>query len=118
MRTIIAGGRDFIGTREHYEWLLGLKEKIPITVVLCGEARGADTFGKEWALENDLPVESYHANWNVLGKRAGYVRNLEMAKKAEACILFPGGKGTQMMEQLATSYGLKTYKWSNLHDPL
>ena len=35
------------------------------------------------------------------------ILNEEMAKYADACILFPGGKGTQHMKDIATASGMR-----------
>jgi hypothetical protein len=72
----------------------------PITEVVCGEAKGADTFGKKWAIcEAGLPVKSFPANWKELGKAAGPARNREMAEYADGLIAFlwDGSRGTANM---------------------
>ena len=74
----------------------------PITEVVCGEAKGADTFGKKWALcEANLPVKSFPADWNTHGKAAGPIRNGQMAEYADALIafLYSGSRGTANMIQ-------------------
>lgn len=110
MRTIIAGGRDF----SDYDTLVHiLNHEIPwkITTVICGEAKGADTCGKIWAIENSIPVESFPANWEKFGKSAGIRRNRKMAQNAEALVVFWDGKskGTRNMYKEAHKYRLKTY---------
>jgi hypothetical protein len=57
-----------------------------ITEVVCGEARGADTLGKEWAMRKGIPVKSFPADWDKYGKRAGYLRNIDMAEYADQLI--------------------------------
>jgi hypothetical protein len=49
------------------------------------------------------------ANWDEFGKSAGYIRNAEMAKYADACVIFWDGisKGTKHMINLANKEGLK-----------
>lgn len=108
---IIAGGRDF----NDYELLkskcfllLGNKmEKCDVKVV-CGCARGADTLGKQFAEEFGLKVLEYPADWEKYGKRAGYIRNEEMAKVSNALIAFWDGKskGTKHMIDLAKKHKL------------
>ncbi len=53
-------------------------------------------------------VRRFPADWNRYGKRAGYVRNQEMAEYASHCILFWDGasKGTKIMSELSSKYGL------------
>ena len=98
IKVIVAGSRSF----DNYELL---KEKldyylknIKSPVIVSGKARGADTLGERYAVEHNLPGESYPADWSK-GRNAGYVRNELMANKADALIAFWDGKskGTEHM---------------------
>lgn len=111
-RVIVAGGRDF----NDYELLKStldesfrtiINEGIEIQIV-CGEAKGADQLGKRYAQEHGIPVVSFPAEWNRYGKSAGYRRNVEMAKYANALIAFWNGesKGTKHMIDTAKQFGL------------
>jgi len=108
-RVIVAGGRDFF----NYELLESKLNRIlqNITdeiVIVCGMARGADTLGERYAKANGIRVEYYPADWNKYGKSAGYIRNEQMAKNADALIAFWDGKskGTKNMIDLAEKYRL------------
>jgi hypothetical protein len=114
MKAIVAGGRDFIPNDHHKEWLIFQLERNEITTVLCGMAKGADTFGEETARELVLNVEYFPANWLDQGKAAGPLRNEEMAKNADICILFPGGSGTRDMKRRAEAHGLKIIEWRGI----
>lgn len=109
-RVIIAGGRDFndyLLLRETMDNLLqNITEEI---VVVCGQARGADTLGEQYAKERGYRVDYYPADWKRYGKRAGYLRNEQMAQNADALVAFWDGKsrGTKLMIELAKQYGLK-----------
>ena len=88
IRVIIAGGRkfnDYDKLKECMEkWKKAEKIKSDDNVtVVCGCADGADTLGKKYAEEVGWKVELFPANWNILGKSAGILRNKEMAKYAE-----------------------------------
>lgn len=117
MRVIIAGGRDFIATKRHCDWLVEQLKDLDASEVVCGMARGADMFGYRGARYLSLPVAEFLADWKRYGKRAGYVRNTCMAEYATesgrkgACILFPGGRGTQMMREIAAEMGLETREY-------
>ena len=106
MKTIIAGGRDFIPTSKHKEGLLKKLKELGTTEVVCGMAVGADMFGYGIAKELGIPVKEFPANWNAFGRSAGPIRNEEMARYADACILFPGGTGTANMKANALKYKL------------
>ena len=101
MRTIIAGSRGI--SRETVFNFLDNNYNETITVVICGGARGVDTFGAEWAIANKIPVEYFPADWNGLGKRAGYVRNAEMSEAAEALVAIwdQSSTGTKHMIDIA-----------------
>lgn len=109
MRTIIAGSRDGFD----YDDLLHAVEMCPweITTVVSGTARGVDRLGERWAKEHNVPLECYPANWDEHGRSAGYIRNDQMARKAEALIALWDGysKGTKHMINLAHKHGLQVY---------
>jgi hypothetical protein len=111
MRTIIAGSRD-ITDKQLVEDRIS-RSTFPITSVVCGEARGVDSIGKEWAIKNNIPVHSFPANWTLHGKSAGYIRNTEMAENADALIAVWDGKsrGTKMMIDLARKKNLTVIIW-------
>lgn len=104
MKTIIAGGRDYRMTEADFAWLDGLKP--PITEVITGGARGADTGGEHWARSRGIPVVTVLADWKRLGRSAGPTRNRNMAAIAKRVALFPGGRGTESMRRAAKAAGL------------
>lgn len=113
MKIIVAGGRDFVPTNEHKNWLISKLRENNCTLVISGCARGADTFGEIVANELKIPISKFTANWNLYGKSAGYKRNVQMAENADCVILFPGGNGTQHMYNIACELGLKVIKYDN-----
>lgn len=108
MKTIIAGSRGF-NDLDRLDFCL---YQVPweITEVVSGTARGADSLGEYWAEQNGIPIKQFPADWNKWGKRAGYIRNIEMAKYADACIIFWDGdsKGSKHMMDLAVLNELYT----------
>ena len=121
LRVIIAGSRDF----NDYELLkksaieiITKKTMLPdLTRIVSGGARGADTLGERFANEMGLEISRFIPDWDGLGKRAGYVRNAEMAKFAVEddndgmLIAFWDGqsRGTKHMIDLAKKYGLEVH---------
>ena len=109
-KVIIAGGRDF----KDYDLLKTKLNKILSNintqiVIVSGKARGADSLGERYANEMEYKIAEFPANWDKYGKRAGYIRNEEMAKYADACVCFWDGKskGTKHMIDLADKHNLK-----------
>ena len=110
-KIIIAGGRDFMDynlLKEKTNKILQEKRVSHKIVIISGCARGADTLGLRYASENAFDVEEYPANWDKYGKKAGYMRNVEMAENADALIAFWDGKskGTKHMIDIATERNL------------
>lgn len=109
MRVIIAGSRTF----KDYELLSACCDKALIRQanieIISGAADGADTLGKNYAIVKNYPLIEFPADWERFDKRAGYLRNKEMAKYSDALIAFWDGKskGTKHMIDLANKYNLK-----------
>jgi hypothetical protein len=110
IKVIVAGGRDF----ENYHLLCGklagwLKGISPEEIeIVSGGANGADKLGERFADDNGCKLKVFKAEWDTFGDSAGYIRNAEMSKYADACICFWDGKskGTKHMIDLAKKEGL------------
>jgi hypothetical protein len=51
----------------------------------------------------------FDADWNTHGRAAGPLRNAEMAKIADGCLIFDGGgPGSRSMFSIAKNHGLVT----------
>jgi hypothetical protein len=107
MKTIIAGGRDY----EFTKFDIDLLDRLTITEVVSGCARGADTEGETYAEISNIPVKQFPADWGKYGRGAGPVRNKQMADYAQAAVLFPGGTGTNNMYRQAKDKGLVVYDY-------
>jgi hypothetical protein len=100
LNTIIAGSRG-ITDLDLLETII--KESgLDISVVISGMAIGVDTLGLIWAKKHNIPTIEMPADWNKYGKSAGYIRNTEMSKKADALICLWDGesRGTRNMIDL------------------
>ncbi len=97
MKVIIAGSRSI----SNYEEVKKAIEAsgFDITEVVSGMARGVDSLGIQWAKENNIPIKEFPAKWNEDGRKAGYLRNVEMAAYADAliAICLDDSKGTTHM---------------------
>lgn len=104
MRTIIAGSRD-LSQQDTQAAIMACPWQI--TAVVCGEARGPDSHGKQWAGQVGLPVSSHLADWDNLGKSAGFARNEDMAHEADALLAVWDGQsnGTRHMIEYMRSIG-------------
>ena len=98
MKVIIAGGREI--TDKELVHTAVASAGFTITEVVSGGARGVDVMGETWGKKNGIPVRIFWAEWTKYGKKAGYLRNQQMAQYADALIAIPGkGPGTRNMIQ-------------------
>lgn len=107
IRLIVAGSRTF----DDYELLstsILTNFKIDEVHIVSGGARGADSLGERFAREHGCMMTRYPAEWDLYGKSAGYRRNEQMARNADACIVFWDGasKGTKHMINLCAKHKL------------
>lgn len=107
---IVAGSRGF----NDEAWLIDTLDSIhrvePITAIISGTARGADSLGERWAAARNVKCLRMPAKWDRYGKSAGYRRNEDMAKIANRLVAFWDGKsrGTQHMINIARERGIRS----------
>ena len=109
MKLAIIGSRNFTNYKLLQEILEQYKPKI--TLVVSGAAKGADSLGEKWALENNIQTLIFPADWNQYGKRAGFIRNEDIIKNCDCCIAFWDGKSKGTKHSLSLCEKLnKPYK--------
>ena len=105
MKVIIAGGRDFDNPQMIEDTMSKLD--VLVTEIVCGEARGADTLGADWANRHGIPVAYFPAHWDEYGKAAGNIRNKQMAEYADYLVAFwdMQSHGTKNMIEIMQQMG-------------
>ena len=110
VKVIVGGSRSFTDAKllkEKCDYYLSdaVAKNYDIEIV-SGTAKGADRLGENYALEKGYHIAFF--NWSGYGKRAGYLRNEEMANYADALICFWDGesRGTMHMIDIAKRKGL------------
>lgn len=108
MRLLVCGGRDYYEREYLFKFLDNYCEPIPVVNgVITGMARGADSLARDWAYSRGLATIECAANWQAHGKQAGWLRNRTMINlNPDVVIAFPGGRGTQMMIEIAEEFGI------------
>lgn len=113
IKLAIIGSRNF----NSYElFKLTMKNLFPgggfnITTVVSGGAKGADSLGKRWATENNIPYVEYLPDWNQFGKAAGMIRNTDIVKAADVILAFWDGesRGTAGAINIARKHNKTTF---------
>ena len=121
MKVIIAGSRsigDYDAVCKAIDAFL-LKSG-PITEVVSGRAAGVDSLGEMYARQHNVPVKLFPPEWKKHGKKAGFLRNEEMADYADALIAVWDGasRGTQHMMDQMTKRGKPILYSEIYHYPL
>ena len=109
MRLLITGGRDYSDFQALCTVLDQTHQATPVTLLIHGGARGADSLAGAWAASRQVPTAVYRANWALHGKAAGPTRNQQMLTEGhpDAYLAFPGGRGTADMVQRCRKQGIK-----------
>ena len=108
MKLAVVGSRGFNNYDLLKHKLDVINEKRGITLIVSGGARGADSFAEQWAKENNVPTKIFYPEWDKHGKKAGYIRNVEIVQNSDALIAFWDGvsKGTEHSINLARAQAI------------
>jgi len=125
MKVIIAGSRNFNDYGKLYDFCEKVLANQNDIEIVSGTAEGADKLGERYAKEKGHRLTEFPAKWKDLEAKpcfvrydknkepynvlAGLNRNEEMAKYADALIVFWDGRssGTKNMIESAMKYKLK-----------
>lgn len=95
MKIAIVGSRTF----EDYELLRAFiesnltdEELAAVEAVVSGGARGADTLAERYAAERGLQMIVFPAEWKKYGRRAGFIRNVDIIRECDVCFAFWDGE--------------------------
>ena len=104
-KLIVAGGRDFNDEGKAVEEIVLLAEgslKNYNVSIVSGMARGADALGTRFAKNHNVKLYEFPANWEAYGKRAGFLRNAQMAEFADGLLAFWDGKSKGTAHMIKT----------------
>jgi hypothetical protein len=128
IKLIIAGSREITNYTKIKPIIdrLVKENKLVISEVFSGKAKGMDTLGEKWAADNDIPVREFPADWKNLeaegaiikegyyGKyncKAGIDRNKQMGDLADAAIvIWTGSSGSEHMIEYMLELGKPVHK--------
>ena len=96
-RLAIVGSRDFDDRALFYREMQKLVNRFgKPRLVVSGGARGADTFGEQWAKGRGIEVMILLPDWAAHGRAAGNLRNTDIVAAVDRVIAFhkDGSRGT------------------------
>ena len=113
MKVLVCGGRGYFDRRKIFDTLDKINAEFPIDCIVQGEATGADTIGKAWAVLRRIEHRDYPADWVEHGRfYAGRIRNKQMLdeESPDLVVAFEGDNGTANMVMQATQAGVNVVR--------
>lgn len=115
MRVLVCGDRNWDRGDYLFGVLDGIHASQTVTVVIEGEAHGADQLAARWGQMRGVLVLPFSADWGNQGRAAGIIRNNAMLKhgKPELVVAFhpdiAHSKGTGDMVARARKAGVEVW---------
>lgn len=78
------------------------------TIVSGGCSRGGDRFAEQIAKRHQVTIKIYYAEWNRLGKPAGFIRNADIARDADILIACVSSDRTGGTEDTIKKFQMRT----------
>ncbi len=108
MRILFCGDRGWTDTAK----ISAAFDEYQPTLVIEGEAKGADRLAREEANRRRIPVLPFRAKWEEYGRAAGPIRNRQMLDEGEPDLVLAfhsdldSSKGTKNMVYQARKRGI------------
>lgn len=94
MKLAIIGSRSF----RNYELLKKVYDvffaRYTVTKIVSGGAQGADKLGAQLARELNIELLEFVPDWNKHGKKAGYLRNIDIVNNSDMLLAMWDGIST------------------------
>jgi len=101
-------------------WVDDLAKYLPegVTEIVSGGARGVDTCAAEYARKNNLPLKEFLPKYELYGRRAPLVRNIEIINYADIVIAFWDGEshGTKFVMDKCKELGVPVHGYIKRKD--
>ena len=109
-RILVTGSRNWVDEKKVYA---ALREELPVSLLIEGEAKGADTIAKQAAQRLGIKVLPFRADWRRYGRSAGPIRNQRMLDEGKPDLVLAfhenleHSKGTKDMINRAKAAGVE-----------
>ena len=119
LRVLVTGGRIWHNKKETHAILDHINQEHGISVIIHGDAVGADRLCRDWAITRGIehlsfPIRS--SDWIRWGKKAGPRRNQQMIDEGhpDVLVVFLGQNGTNDMISRAKRTGIEIWDFTKV----
>lgn len=88
MKIAIVGSREYSKMKDVSDFVYSLPRD---TTIVSGGARGVDQAAERAARRRGMNVKIFLANWDKFGRKAGYLRNVEIVEASDRVVAFWDG---------------------------
>jgi hypothetical protein len=101
----VIGSREYIYQDRVFEYLDKVLEKLGDELMLVSGAcpKGPDYFAELWAKKRGVPILLFPADWSK-GKSAGFKRNADIIRAADAVVAFWDGKSNGTRDSMERTW--------------
>ena len=92
MKLAIVGSRTFNDYNVLCDFIEEKYDVSKISAIVSGGAKGADALGERFANDYCKELIVFPAEWKKYGKRAGFIRNVDIIKECDECVCFWDGQ--------------------------
>lgn len=118
-RILVTGSRDWVNQQTVHEALADAVRDLPpereVVIVHGACPTGADHMAHYWARRYGAIVDAHPANWQLEGKRAGFIRNARMVRLGADIVLAfirNGSRGASHTARLAEQAGIPVRRFT------
>lgn len=110
MKVIVTGGTDFRDRELMHATLDSLKQ--PITLVMAGDERGAESMALDWAESHGVEFKEFYSDYQGHGPAGFRLRNQRMIESGDPdlVIAFAGGRVSADMVRRASRMAINVIK--------
>lgn len=96
MKIAIIGSRSFAD----FDLVQRTVDLTGVEEIISGGARGADALAERLAIEHDIKLTVYPADWKTMGFKAGHIRNSLIVDAADVIIAYWDGVSTGTLDSI------------------
>lgn len=115
MKVIITGSRKWDNPDMIFNALYKLEKRYgDDLLILEGGAKGADMWARVFCKQLKIKFQTFEADWEQFGRRAGMIRNRRMLEENPDLVIafpLPRSIGTYGMMEIAEKAGVRVIDW-------